>query len=123
MDKPFVPKHRVMFNAAYATYMDIWKFDATFNWLGQTRLPSTVLSPTEYQLPEYSDSYYTVNAQITKRFKKFSMYLGGENILNYMQKNPVIAADKPFGPNFDASMVYAPIEGAIIYTGIRFSIK
>jgi outer membrane cobalamin receptor len=123
LDKPFIPKHRVMFNAAYATYMDIWKFDATVNWFGQSRIPSTVLSPEKYQLPTRSPDYFLLNAQITKKFRKFEIYLGGENILNYMQKNPIIAASDPFSSNFDASMIYAPVDGTIIYTGLRFTIK
>lgn len=123
LDKPFVPKHRVMLNMAYSTYMDIWKFDFTTNWLGQSRIPNTLLSPVQYQLPTHSNDYFLMNAQITKKFRKFDVYLGCENILNYMQKNPIIAADKPFGNNFDASMIYAPVDGRIIYTGFRMSIK
>lgn len=123
LDKPYVPKHRVLLNMAYSTYMDIWKFDFSTNWLGQSRIPNTLMSPEQYQRPQHSKDYFTMNAQITKKFRKFDLYLGCENILNYTQKNPIIAADKPFGINFDASMVYAPVDGRIIYTGVRVSIK
>lgn len=123
LDKPYIPKSRIMLNMAYATYQEIWKFDFTTNWFGTTRIPSTALSPAEYQLPKRSRSYFLMQAQITKKFRKFEAYLGCENILNYTQKNPVIAAQDPFGPNFDASMVYAPMDGRIIYAGIRLSIK
>ncbi len=123
MDKPYVPKHRVMLNLAYATYMEKWKFDFTTNWLGKSRIPSTVLSPVEYQLPKHSKEYFLLNAQITKKFRKFETYLGCENILNYTQKNPIVASENPFGPNFDASMIYAPVEGRIIYVGLRMEIK
>ena len=122
-DKPYVPKHRVMMNLAYATYMDIWKFDFTTNWLGQSRIPSTELSPVQYKLPKYGKEYFLFNAQITKKFRKFETYLGCENILNYTQKNPIVASENPFGPNFDASMIYAPVEGRIIYLGVRLEIK
>jgi outer membrane receptor for ferrienterochelin and colicin len=123
LDKPYVPKHRVMINMAYSTYMDIWKFDFTTNWLGQSRLPTTALSPAQYQLPSHSKDYFLLNAQITKNFRKFETYLGCENILNYIQKNPIVASENPFGPNFDASMIYAPVEGRIIYLGLRLEIK
>jgi outer membrane receptor protein involved in Fe transport len=123
LDKPYVPKHRVMANLAYSTYMEIWKFDLTGNWFGSSRIPSTVLSPVEYQLPEYSPDYFLLQAQITKKFRKFEVYLGCENILNYTQNNPVIAAQDPFGSNFDASMVYAPVDGRVIYAGLRMEIK
>lgn len=123
LDKPFVPKHRIMANISYNTYMEIWKFDFTTNWFGQSRIPSTVLSPTEYQLPKQSKEYYLLQAQITKKFKSFELYLGCENILNYTQKNPIVAANNPFGNNFDASMVYGPLDGRTIYFGIRLAIK
>lgn len=123
LDKPFVPKHRIMTNISYATYREIWRFDFTTNWFGQSRIPSTVLSPTEYQLPKQSKEYYLLQAQITKKFKTFELYLGCENILNYTQKNPIVAANNPFGNNFDASMVYAPLDGRTIYFGIRLSVK
>jgi len=123
LNKPYVPKHRVMFNVAYSSYMDIWKYDFTVNWLGQTRIPNTFSSPVQYKLPTHSNEYYLLNAQITKKFRKFDTYLGAENILNFTQKNPIVAAENPFGNNFDASMVYAPIEGRIIYVGVRMEIK
>ncbi len=123
MDKPFVPKHRVMLNLAYSTYMEKWKFDFTTNWLGQSRIPSTELSPSEYKLPKHSKDYFLLNAQITKKFRKFETYLGCENILNYTQKNPIIASENPFGQNFDASMIYAPVEGRVVYVGLRMEIK
>ena len=123
MDKPFIPKHRVMANLSYSTYRDVWKFDFTTNWFGQSRIPSTVSSPVQYQLLKESSDYFILQAQITKRFKKFELYLGCENILDYFQMNPIIAADNPFGPNFDASMVYAPLEGRTFYCGMRLNIK
>jgi outer membrane receptor for ferrienterochelin and colicin len=123
LDKPYVPKHRVMLNMAYATYMDIWKFDFTTNWFGQSRLPSTVLNPLEYQLPKKSKDYFLMQAQITKKFRKFDVYVGCENILNYTQSNPIVSAADPNGQYFDASMIYAPIEGRILYFGLRMEIK
>lgn len=64
-----------------------------------------------------------MQAQITKKFRKFELYTGCENILNFTQHDPVIAAADPFGPDFDASMVYAPVEGRVIYFGMRMKIK
>jgi outer membrane receptor for ferrienterochelin and colicin len=123
LDKAYVPKHRVMLNMAYSTYMDIWKFDFTTNWFGQSRLPSTVLNPVEYQLPKKSKDYFLMQAQITKKFRKFDVYVGCENILNYTQSNPILSAADPNGQYFDASMIYAPIEGRIVYFGLRMEIK
>ena len=123
LDKPYIPKHRVMLNLAYSTYMEIWKFNFTANWLGQSRLPNTTMSPVEYQLPTHSKNYFLFNLQVTKKFRTFETYVGCENILNYTQKNAIVANDKPFGSNFDASMIYAPMDGRIVYVGLRVGIK
>jgi outer membrane receptor for ferrienterochelin and colicins len=123
LDKPYVPKHRIMLNLAYSTYMEIWKFNFTANWFGQSRLPNTTMSPVMYQLPSHSKSYFLMNAQITKKFRKFEMYLGCENIFNYTQKNAIVSANNPFGNNFDASMIYAPMDGRIVYVGMRMAIR
>jgi hypothetical protein len=65
-----------------------------------------------------------MNAQITRTFSStFEMYVGGENIGNYRQDKAVLGSDNPFGPNFDTSIVYAPVFGQMYYAGIRFKIK
>ena len=60
---------------------------------------------------------------MTKYFKKWSIYVGGENLLAYKQDNPIVAADDPFGEYFDASMVWGPIMGRKLYLGLRFAIE
>ena len=51
------------------------------------------------------------------------MYLGGENLLNYKQENPILAADDPFGAYFDSTIIHAPIQGVNVYAGLRFNIE
>lgn len=76
------------------------------------------------RLTTHSESYSLLNSQITKVFSnRFEVYFGGENITNFQQKNPILASDTPFGPNFDTTIVYAPIFGRAIYAGLRFKIK
>jgi outer membrane receptor for ferrienterochelin and colicin len=128
LEKPLIPKHRFFANASYETHPNVngglWKFDATYNWLDSQRLPSTTLSATEYQLDEYSPTVATLNLQLTKVFSpKFEVYLGGENVTNVRQKNPIISADNPFGSNFDSNFVYGPIFGSMYYAGLRYKIK
>ncbi|OIQ36406.1 MAG: TonB-dependent receptor [Bacteroidetes bacterium MedPE-SWsnd-G1] len=124
--KPLVPKHRFFANAGYKTTVrnnSYWMFDLTYNLVGKQRFPFTGTNPTEYQRPEYSPSTNLLNAQITKIFSpKFEMYIGGENITGTTQDNPIIASENPFNPYFDSTMVYAPINGANFYTGLRFKL-
>lgn len=128
LQKPLITRHRVFTNLSYETIPSLkgglWKFDTTYNWIGKQRLPSTVQSQQIYQLPNNSPSFSTLNAQITKVFsEQFEVYIGGENMTNTRQTNPIIAANDPFGVNFDSTFVYAPILGSMYYAGLRFKLN
>jgi len=128
LSKPLVPTNRLFANASYETYnkgagKGQWKFDATYNWLGEQRFASTETNPIQYQLPKKTPTLATLNAQVTKVFSsKFEVYLGGENITNVRQSNPILGSDDPFGSNFDTTFVYGPIFGSMYYAGLRFKI-
>ena len=126
--KPLVPKHRVFVNLGYELIGQNteapWKFDATYNWLSEQRYPDTSMSPEEYQLDEFSPTVGTLNLQVTKVFSpKFEVYLGGENVTNERQPDPIVSPDDPFGPNFDTNFVYGPIFGSMYYAGLRFKLN
>ena len=125
---PLQAKHRFFSNIEYETHIgdkgEQWKFDYTFNWIGQQQLPNTMSNPITDRLPTFSPSYSLMNAQITRTFSStFEIYFGGENIGNYKQNNVILGNDNPFGPTFDASIVYAPVFGQMYYAGLRFKIK
>ena len=129
LEKTLTPKHRWFANIAYETpdthenNHSQWKFDVTFNWLGEQRLPTTATNPLPYRLSDYAPSFATLNAQITRVFSKtFEVYVGGENITNYKQANGILAADAPFGAYFDSTMQYAPAFGQMYYAGLRFKL-
>jgi len=126
--RPFQAKHRFFTNLEYETAITEegkqWKMDYTLNWIGQQQLPTTATNPEADRLPEFSPSYSLMNAQVTRVFSDtFEVYVGGENIGNYKQKKAVLGNEDPFGTNFDASMVYAPVFGQMYYAGLRFKIK
>jgi outer membrane receptor for ferrienterochelin and colicin len=128
LEKPLVPKHRLFANAGYETHRTDkgtqWKFDATYNWISAQRFPSTDLSAPQFQLDDFSPTIGTLNLQVTKVFSpKFEIYLGGENVTNVRQPNPILSADNPFGSNFDSNFVYGPIFGSLYYAGLRYKIK
>ncbi|MEI5985574.1 MULTISPECIES: TonB-dependent receptor domain-containing protein [Sphingobacterium] len=125
LQKPLTAKHRGFMNLAYNLHSG-WSFDYTLNVVGKKRLPSTVGNPEAYQLATESDAYVTMNAQVSRTFgknKNFDVYVGGENLSNYFQKDPILAHDNPFGANFDTNLVWGPIVGRMFYTGIRYHIK
>jgi outer membrane receptor for ferrienterochelin and colicins len=126
--KPLQAKDRFFGNLEYETASfgspKQWKFDFTYNWIGEQQLPNTQSNHIADQLPEFSPAYSLMNAQITRVFSSvFEVYVGGENIGNYTQSKVIVGATNPFGANFDASMVYAPIFGQMYYAGLRFKIK
>ena len=125
LQKPLQAKHRYFANVGYETTPKDngaqWRFDYTLHTLGEQRLPNTSSNPEQYQLGDYSEPYSLMNAQITKVFNSnFEIYVGGENLSNFTQNNPVLSANDPFGANFDTSIVYAPIMGRMFYGGFRF---
>ena len=122
-NRPFVPRFRFLTSLGYETRNKKWMFDITGNWVGKKRLPSTASNPLEYQRELESEDYWILHSQLTYNFKRFSIYLGGENLLNVMQSDAIIAADDPFGSFFDATQIWAPINGFNIYGGIHFTIK
>jgi outer membrane receptor for ferrienterochelin and colicin len=127
LQKPLQAQHRFFANVGYETTLTekggLWKFDYTLHTLGKQRLPNTEVNPPQFRLGAYADPYSLMNAQVTKVFsKKFEVYLGGENLTNFRQDNPVLGAENPFGANFDTSIVYAPIMGRMFYGGFRYKL-
>ncbi len=117
-------KNRAFANLAYE--VDGWKFDYTLNVVGSKRIPSTEANPEGFRLESRSPSYVTMNAQVSKTIgskKLFDLYIGGENLTGYIQKHAIIAADQPFSRYFDASMIWGPVTGSLIYAGFRYTIK
>jgi outer membrane cobalamin receptor len=122
-EKPLVNKYKGLVSLSYATNLRKWQFDLTTQFNGVSRLPSTAGNPEPYRLDDYSPAYTIVNAQVTKFFRKWNIYLGGENLTNFKQNNPILAANEPFGPYFDSSIIWGPINGIKVYAGLRYTIE
>ena len=121
--KPLLSKHRFFVNLAYES-RKYWKIDYTLNWQGKKRIPDTYSNPEPYQLSEYSPAFPVMNLQVSKTWlEKLNVYVGVENLLNYTQKDPILASEDPFGSYFDASMAWGPIFGRNIYAGVRYTLK
>lgn len=119
----FSKKYKGLVNFSYKTRLDRWQFDFTAQFNGPARLPDNTGLPAEYQRNKKSPAYTIYNAQVTKYFKKWNVYVGGENLSNFVQPNPIIAADDPFGEYFDASQIWGPLLGRKIYIGLRYLIR
>jgi len=120
---PFVAKHKMLTSASYTTLSDAWQFDLNYSWQSAKRLPDTSLYPENYQLANEGESYGILTTQITRRWEKFQIYGGVENILNFYQQFPILAYDDPFGPYFDPAFVWGPTKGIEFYLGVRYNIE
>lgn len=120
MDKPMLSKYKGLVSASYKTPLGLWQFDATMQLNGGGRMPKTyTLSNGELSWDQTFKAYGMLSCQITRWFRHFSVYIGGENLTGYKQKHPVVDAMNPWGNQFDTNMVWGPISGAMGYVGIR----
>ena len=123
LQRPLLNEHRAFVNLAYETKG--WKFDATVNYIGSKRIPPTDNNPVSLIQPNASPAYAIINAQVSKAIgtqRPVEVYLGGENLGNFFQQNAIVDPANPFGNYFDASLVWGPIVGRMIYVGVRFKI-
>lgn len=120
MRKPLTSRYKALATASYETRLKKWQFDLTVQFNGGGRMPSPDAAKPLWATT--FPSYVILNAQLTRRFRRWSIYAGGENLTDYRQKNPVVAAANPYGPDFDATMVWGPTMGYKLYCGIRYNI-
>lgn len=122
-EKVLTPRYKGLITTSYQTPLKHWQFDVTAQFTGGGRMPDSYLLADG--TPSWSNRYSwhpQLMAQVTRYFRTWSIYIGGENLTNFTQKNPIIGADQPYGPNFDASMAWGPIHGWKIYAGFRWAL-
>ena len=119
--KPLVSKYKGLVTINYTDRLKKWMFDYNAQLNGGGRLPivvgSQLNSPTEFP------SFTVMNAQVTRYFRYWNLYVGAENLLNYTQDHPVLDAERPFGNEFDATRIWGPVMGRRIYAGIRITLN
>ncbi|HMM11495.1 MAG TPA: TonB-dependent receptor [Bacteroidales bacterium] len=120
-EKPLISKYRGLLSFSYKPGVR-WQFDITGLLSGPSRLPRWA-QPDPDAGEAYSPAYFTANAQLTRNFRQWSIYLGGENLTNYMQHHPILSASDPFSPAFDASVIWGPLMGTKVYAGLRYTIE
>ena len=121
-EKPLTNKYKGLVTASYAPGLGKWQFDVTLQLNGGGRMPTPYATADGFpSWPARYKGYEQLSAQITRFFRFWSIYVGGENITNFKQKIPVIGADDPWGPNFDSTLIWGPVHGTIGYIGIRLN--
>lgn len=119
-EKPLTSKYKALFTASYKTPLGLWQFDATVQLNGGGR------NPEPYQLADGSQSwsprfhsFEQVSAQVTRWFRHWSIYVGGENLTGFKQKAPIYGASNPWGSDFEPTLIWGPVEGRMFYAGVR----
>jgi outer membrane receptor for ferrienterochelin and colicins len=122
---PLIPAHRMLLTLDYKTNDATWLFHLTNHLVGTQRLPFNTGLPSAYLPHQYSEkapTYLNINMQITKLLGRWEIYFGGENLTNYTQHQPIIAANEPFSEYFNAAQVWGSIMGIRGFIGVRYSI-
>lgn len=126
LPKMFVNRDRVLFNIGWASNRaEKYKLDFTWQWNGRRRIPNATAGHVHEATsrPQFAPAFSNFNAQVTRNFLKWAAYIGGENLGNFRQPNPILGASDPFGKSFDASMIWGPVQGRMLYGGVRYKLK
>ncbi|NDV47579.1 TonB-dependent receptor [Paludibacter sp. 221] len=119
-EKPLTNRYKSLFTASYQTPLKKWQFDFTTQLNGGGRLPDADADNPLWE--KEFNPYVVLNAQITKYFKTWSVYLGSENLTGFVQNNPIVDVANPFGSDFDATVIWGPTHGRKIYVGFRWAL-
>ena len=117
-EKPMNSRYKGLLTASYAPGLGKWQFDATLQLNGGGRLPD---NHGNGLWDEHFKAYEQVSAQVTRFFRHWSIYAGGENLTGFKQKNAIISADNPRSKDFDATMIWGPVHGRVFYIGARIN--
>lgn len=111
--KPLTSRYKGLLTLSYKTPLGLWQIDAT----GQLNGGGELYDRTPYP------AYFQLQAQVTREFRRVSLYVGGENLTNYKIKEPILHAHHPWSPDFDATQIWGPVTGAMAYVGLRFKLE
>lgn len=131
-ETPLTSRWKGLLTATYKTPLELWQFDVTCQLNGPGRMPDPyVVYNSQFTIHDsqlggstmsWDKEYKTfpqLSAQVTRFFRWGSVYVGGENLTNFHLKHPIIAADAPLNPEFEPTMVWGPVHGAMVYAGVR----
>ena len=122
MEKPLQSRYKGLVTLSWKPMLSIWQVDLTLQLNGGGRIPDYLDENNVLVTGEEFPAYMQLNLQVTREFRYFSVYVGGENLTNYRQSNPVVNAANPWSSTFDPTLVWGPVHGIMGYAGIRLNI-
>lgn len=123
MRKPLQSKYKGLLSFSFKPDPGLWQFDINLQLNGGGRMPSPYTKSDGSQSWKSSfKAYEQLSAQVTRHFRHFSVYIGGEDLTNFRQHHPIIDADNPFSSTFEPTLVYGPVMGIMGYLGVRINL-
>lgn len=97
--------------------------------VGPKRMPDSYVA--SFGRTQWSPSYTTHDLKVTKTFTRVTgpsglgveASLSVENLFDYTQGSPLVAADRPFSEQFDTIYTWGPIVGRTFSLGIRVTVR
>ena len=124
LEKPMQSRYKGLVTLGWKPMMGIWQVDLTLALNGGGRMPKPyMLADGTASWDKEFPAYPQLNLQLTREFRHFSLYIGGENLTGYRQPNPIIGAANPWSAQFEPTLVWGPVHGVMIYGGIRMKIE
>ena len=127
VERPLTSRYKGLINIQYA--VGRWVFDATAQVNGPMRLPQLDGDMDKaVNNPDLSPVYPMFFAQVSYKISNLTLYLGCENIANYLQgtkghgTKPILGGDAPYAPGFNSSAVWGPLMGRKFYIGLRLNL-
>jgi outer membrane receptor for ferrienterochelin and colicins len=127
-ERPLTAQHRVLATLSYSTEREQpddpqTSFDMTLQWSGRKRIPDTSLNPESLRALPFSPDFFTFNFQASRTFVKgLDIYIGVENLFGFRQNDPILDGANPVGHFFDASLIWGPLSGRMVYAGLRLRV-
>jgi len=123
-ERPLTSRYKGLVTAQYKTPLEKWQFDVTLQLNGGGRMPTPYrMSDGTMSWNERFGAFEQLSAQVTREFRRFSVYVGGENLTGFKQSNPIVAADRPWSSEFEPTLVWGPVHGRMFYAGVRLKLQ
>lgn len=134
VEKPMTSRYKGVLNLQYATNLNKWIFDFTASVNGPSKVYNFMrdLKDDEGKLlykNGMTPVYPLLYLQVTRRLKGVDIYIGGENLTNFTQKNIILGKSRDASghvhasqKSFDASAIWGPLMGVKFYAGVRFTL-
>ena len=127
VERPLTSRYKGLINIQYAVQR--WVFDVTAQLNGPVRLPELDGDLVKaMENPTLSPIYPMFFAQVSYKMSNLTLYLGCENIANYLQGTnghgnlPIVGGNTPYAEGFNSSQVWGPLMGRKFYIGLRLNI-